>query len=52
MGVTAVYVVDPETRRVHCYYPDLSPEILSDSDVLVGVGILAEFRVSVAKFFE
>jgi Uma2 family endonuclease len=52
MGVPAVYVVDPDTSRVHCYYPDRPEETLSTTDVLVGVGALAEFRVSVARFFE
>lgn len=52
MGVAAVYVVDPETSRVHCYYPDRPEEILSASDDLVGIGVLAEFRVPIAKFFE
>jgi Uma2 family endonuclease len=52
LGVPAVNVVDPDTSRVHCYFPDRPEEILSPADVFVGVGPLAEFRVSVARFFE
>lgn len=51
MGVPAVYVIDPATARVHCYFTDRSDEILSADDELVGTGPLAGFRVSVAKFF-
>lgn len=52
MGVPAVYVVDPETNRVHCYYQDRPEEILSATDELVGVGVLEAFRVPIARFFE
>jgi Uma2 family endonuclease len=52
MGVPAVYVVDPETRRVRCYYPDRADEVLGMEDELVGVGVLSEFRVPVAQLFE
>ena len=52
MGVNAVYVFDPDTRRVHCYYPEQPEEILATSEVLVGIGALAGFRVPVAKLFE
>jgi Uma2 family endonuclease len=51
-GVPVVYVLDPDTSRVHCYYQDRPDEILNASDELVGIGPLAGFRVSVAKFFE
>jgi Uma2 family endonuclease len=52
LGVLAVYVVHPDTSRVHCYYPDRPEEILAPTDMLVGVGALAGFRVLVARFFE
>lgn len=52
MGVPAVYVVDPDTSRVHCHYPNRPEETLTAADVFVGVGVLADFRVAVARFFE
>lgn len=52
LGVPAIYVLDPETMRVHCYYQDRADEILHATDEFVGIGPLAGFRVSVAKFFE
>lgn len=48
-GVPAVYVFDPETERVHCYFPD---QILTIADEFAGIGPLAGFRVPVARFFE
>jgi Uma2 family endonuclease len=51
-GVPAVYLLDPDTSRVHCYYQDLPEEILNSTDEFVGIGPLAGFRVPVAKFFE
>jgi Uma2 family endonuclease len=52
LGVLAAYVLDPETSRVHCYFPDRPDEILDLSDEFVGVGSLAGWQISVAKFFE
>jgi Uma2 family endonuclease len=52
LGVPAVYVLDPETTRVYCYYPDRPDEILNSSDELAGVGPLSGWRVPVARFFE
>ena len=52
MGVPAVYVVDPDHNRVHCFYDGRPDEILSGQDDLVGFGALAGFRVPVARFFE
>jgi Uma2 family endonuclease len=52
LGVLAVYVLDPDSDRVHCYYQDRPDEILEATDEMIGVGPLAGFRVSVAKFFE
>lgn len=51
-GVPAVYVLNPETSRVHCYFQDRPDEILNAADELVGIGPLDGFRVPVAKFFE
>jgi Uma2 family endonuclease len=52
LGVPAVYVLDPETSRVHCFYPDDAQQILEASDEFVGVGPLSGFRVPVARFFD
>ena len=52
LGVPVVYVLDPGTERVHCYFADRPDEILESSDELVGIGPLAAWRVSVARFFE
>ena len=52
LGVLAVYVLDTDTSRVHCYFPDRPDEILNASDEFVGIGPLAGFRVPVARFFE
>ncbi|HEX5105864.1 MAG TPA: Uma2 family endonuclease [Pirellulaceae bacterium] len=52
IGVPAVYVLDPETSRVHCYFPDRPEEILNVTDQFAGIGPLADFSVPVAKFFE
>jgi Uma2 family endonuclease len=51
-GVPVVYVLNPETSRVHCYYQDRPDEILDATDELQGIGPLDGFRVLVAKFFE
>jgi Uma2 family endonuclease len=51
-GVPAVYVLNPDTRRVHCYYQDRPNDVLDATDEFVGTGPLAGFRVPVAKFFE
>jgi hypothetical protein len=37
---------------VHCYYQDRPDELLIATDDLVGIGPLAGWRVSVARFFE
>jgi Uma2 family endonuclease len=50
-GVGVVYVLNPETRRVHCYYQDRPNDILDSTDELVGTGPLSGFRVPVAKLF-
>lgn len=52
MGVPAVYVVDPDTSRIDCYFPDRPAEILAATDIFAGTGLLADFRVPVARFFE
>jgi Uma2 family endonuclease len=51
LGVPTVYVLDPATHRVHCYYQVAPDEILSDGDEFVGQGLLAGFRVPLARLF-
>jgi Uma2 family endonuclease len=51
-GVPVVYLFDPETECIHCYFSDRPEQILSAADELVGHGVLSGFRVPVAKFFE
>jgi len=52
MGVPAVYVFDPEMRRVQCYFADRPDEVLTTADEFTGCGPLTGLKVSVAKFFE
>ena len=52
LGVPAVYVLDPDSERVHCYFADRLDEILDSTDEFVGIGPLAGWRVPVARFFE
>jgi Uma2 family endonuclease len=53
LGVPAVYVLDPDSERVHCYSLDQPDEILTrGEELVVGDGPLAGFRVPVAKLFE
>jgi Uma2 family endonuclease len=51
-GVQVVYVFNPDTKRIHCYYQDRPDEILNSTDELTGIGPLAGWRVPVARFFE
>ena len=52
MGVPAVYVLDPDTERVHCYYPDRPEQLLAADAEFVGSGVLQGLRLPVSKFFE
>ncbi|MEX2175584.1 MAG: Uma2 family endonuclease [Pirellulaceae bacterium] len=52
LGVPVVYVFNPDTSRVHCYFQDRADEILNATDEFVGIGPLANFRIPAAKFFE
>jgi Uma2 family endonuclease len=52
LGVSAVYVFDSQSERVHCYFPDQPEQILTPAEEFVGIGALAGFSAPVAKFFE
>ena len=52
LGAQAVYVLDPDTTTVRCYFPDRPDEVLNSTDELVGIGSLSGFRLPVAKLFE
>jgi Uma2 family endonuclease len=52
LGAAAAYLLDPDTERVHCFYPDREQQILEPGDEFAGVGVLEAFRLPVSKFFE
>ncbi len=52
IGVNWVWVVEPETRRVWVYRQEGAPQELSESDTLVGEGILTGLELQVAQLFE
>lgn len=52
LGVPAAYLLDPDTERVYCFYPDRDQQIIESGDEFVGVGSLEGFRLPVARFFE
>ncbi len=52
MGVDRVWVVDPESRRVHVFRADAEPVILSEADRLADAGVLPGFGCSVSELFQ
>jgi len=50
-GARLVWVVDPSTRTVAVHYPDRSPRLLRNDDVLSGEEVLPGFAVRVAELF-
>lgn len=52
VGVQVACVLDDNTRTVHTFYADLEPKVLTIDDEFSLPGILGEFRVSIARFFE
>ena len=50
-GVRLVWLVDPGSRTVGIYRPDIGPIILQESDVLEGGDVLPSFQLSVADIF-
>lgn len=51
-GVRRVWVVDPETRRVHVFRPDGPPTERGPDDVLDDADVLPGFAVHVKELFE
>ncbi|MEX2316606.1 MAG: Uma2 family endonuclease [Pirellulales bacterium] len=51
-GVTAVCVVDDDTRSVHVFRLDQPMRIFKSGDEFTVPDILSDFRVTVARFFE
>jgi Uma2 family endonuclease len=51
MGVDRVWVVDPQSQRVHVFRSDAEPIILSESDTIADEAILPGFSCSVEEFF-
>jgi Uma2 family endonuclease len=47
-----VWIVDPETQRVHIYRANTEPAVLNVDDVLNDESILPGFSCRVAEFFE
>ena len=51
MGVDRVWVVDPQTRRVHIFRPDAEPIILSGDDTLTDETVLPGFTRKISDLF-
>lgn len=51
-GVPLVWVIDPNTRRVHVFQPDQEPQVYAGDNHLDGGTILPGFRCKVAELFE
>ncbi len=51
MGVDRVWVIDPDTRRVHILRSDHEPIALSEDETLADEAILPGFSCRVAEFF-
>ncbi|MFQ5430430.1 MAG: Uma2 family endonuclease [Phycisphaerae bacterium] len=51
MGVERVWVIDPETRRVHIFRSDAEPSALSADETLTDEHILPGFSCPVRGFF-
>lgn len=50
IGVSEVWVVDPDRRRVHVYHLDTEPDVLNCGDTLIS-SALPEFHCAVDEFF-
>jgi Uma2 family endonuclease len=50
-GVPLVWVIDPEERTVHVYYPNEFPKVLDETEALTGNGVLPDFACKVAELF-
>jgi len=51
MGVDRVWVIDPQSRRLHIFRPDSEPTALSEGQTVGDEGILPGFSCSVSEFF-
>ena len=51
-NVTAVAVIDPESRRVYLYSADRESIVLNDSDQLTFPDVLPNFSVPVDQLFD
>jgi Uma2 family endonuclease len=52
VGVTAVCVVDDDTRSVHVFRPDQPMRVFKTAEEFSLPDVLGEFRVKVERFFE
>lgn len=50
-GVLEVWVVDPDSRRVHIYRPNDEPDVLNLSDTIQAAAVLPGFSANVSDFF-
>jgi Uma2 family endonuclease len=51
-NVTVVCVVDEQTKEVHVFHSNQSPQILTGDQELALPNVLGSFRVAVKRFFE
>ncbi len=51
MGVDRVWVIDPNSRRVHVYRSDVEPIVLDRKDTLADEAVLPGFRCQVEELF-
>lgn len=52
MGVDRVWVISPETRRLHILRPDAEPQVLTEKQKVTDPEILPGFSCVVRQFFE
>lgn len=52
MGVDRVWVIDPDTRRVHVFRSDAEPARVSEGETLADEAVLPGFSCRVGEFFE
>jgi Uma2 family endonuclease len=50
-GTRLIWVLDPDARNVIVHRADAREEVVEETEVLTGNGILADFRCRVAEFF-
>lgn len=50
-GARLVWIVYPESRRVHVFMPGADPRILSEQDALTGGEVLPDFSTPVSALF-